>query len=77
MKFCSKKYLTHLEIIRKGENFAIRDLKGGLKLGNIHEGIEATNGILHFGMRYISSTWDPNIRKGDNLASLDKKGTVD
>ena len=29
-------------------------------------------------MRGISSTWDPNIRKGDYLASLDfRKGTVD
>ena len=40
--------------------------------------IKATNGVLHFEVRSISSTWDMNIRKGDNLASLDfRKGTVD
>ena len=44
--FCSEKYLTHLEIICKGENLAIGDLKGGLKLGNIHEGMKATNRVL-------------------------------
>ena len=57
--FCSEKYLTHIEIMRKGENFTTRDLKGGLKLGNIHEGIEATNGILHFEMRWRNSTLLP------------------
>ena len=57
--FCSERYLTHLEIICKGENLAIGDLKGGLKLGNIHEEIKATNGVLHFGVRSISPTWDP------------------
>ena len=31
LKFCSEKYLTHLGIIRKGENLAVWDLKGGLK----------------------------------------------
>ena len=53
-------------------------MKGGFELGTIHEGIKATNGILHLGVRCISPTWDPNIRKGDYLASLDfRKGTVD
>ena len=46
VKFCSEEYLIHLEIIRKGENLANWDMKGGLKLRNIHEVTKATKGFL-------------------------------
>ena len=43
LMFCSERYLTHLEIICKGENLAIGNLKGGFKLRDIHEETKATN----------------------------------
>ena len=46
LKFCSEEYLIHLEIIRKGENLANWDMKGGLELRNIHEVTKATKGFL-------------------------------
>ena len=63
--FRSEKYLTHLEIMRKGENFAIGDLKGGLKLGDIHEETKATN--RYFKSRAIILEWEVSHLPGTRI----------
>ena len=64
--FCSEKYLTHLEIICKGEYLATGDLKGGLKLGNIHEGMKATNRVL-LRLEQLYLEWDVSHLPGTRL----------